>query len=140
MISLFGCGSQGAGEGADVGVGLSVIEHTAQYDTHSWKYHAPTAVCFLCFGYFFRFLRPFDSFLKRFSLRCSLNGRISEHADRVLSMLGRGREGCCCRREGGGDLTFSRSSRVVSTSATRLTRSANRRLAEAAAHIRLNDL
>ena len=46
-----GCGSQGVG--ADVGVGLSVIEHTAQHDTHLWKYHSPTAVWFLCFWYFF---------------------------------------------------------------------------------------
>ena len=33
----------------------------------------------------------------------------------MLSMLGRGRKGCYCRRQGGGDLTFSRSFSVVST-------------------------
>ena len=44
-------------------------------------------------------------------------------------MLRRGRKGCYCRRQGGGGLTFSRSSSVVGT-ATRLTRSANRRASQ----------
>ena len=39
-----GCGSLDSGVGADVGVGLTVTEHTAQHDTHLWTYYAPAAV------------------------------------------------------------------------------------------------
>ena len=39
-------GSRVAGVGVDVGVGLTVTEHAAQHDTHSWTYHAPAAVWF----------------------------------------------------------------------------------------------
>ena len=120
-----GCGSHGAGVGADVGVCLSVIEHTAQYDTHLWTYHAPTAVWFLVFLIFSDF-SAVRLFLSMLFFRCSLHGRISEHADRMLSFLRRGRKGCHCRRQCGGDPTLSRSSRVVSTSPTRLTSSVNR--------------
>ena len=43
---------------AGVGVGLTVTEHAAQYNMHSWAYHAPAAVWhfFALFGFVRRHL------------------------------------------------------------------------------------
>ena len=76
FMLVCGSGSLGAGVGADVGVGLSVSEHTAQYDAHLWTDHAPAAAWLFYFRAVCRFLRFF-----RFFHRCSPHGRISEHAD-----------------------------------------------------------
>ena len=122
FVLVCGCGSLGVGKGADVGVGLAVTEHTAQYDTHLWTHHAPAAECF-CYV-FFRLFFPSDDFFdffRSFSTQAPYVGE-ARSMRTLLIVLGRALKGCYCSQPGGGDLTFSRSSGVASTSATRRAR------------------
>ena len=62
-----GCGSLGAVVGPDVGVGLTVTEHTVLCDTHLWTYHACTSSRVSCLWVFFGcFRRRLAIFLNLF--------------------------------------------------------------------------
>ena len=138
-----GCGSLVAGAFADVGVGLSVTDHSAIR-------HAPVDISctssrmFLFFVYFPIF--P-DRLAVLFFHRCFQHGRLSDHADALDRLteccpcLDAGVRAAVCHQQGGADLAYvAKLQSCEHLGDATYKKREQARLAEVAAHIRRNDL